>query len=59
MLNNTKKIVKKLATKLPKVNIASSGLIPRKDRKKLDKKCYYNDRKTKESLSSKRYWVYR
>ena len=47
--------MKKLATKLPKVKIASSGLITRKDKKR----CYYNDHKTKESLSSKRYWVYR
>ena len=29
--------MKKLATKLPKVKIASSGLITRNDKKKLDK----------------------
>ena len=37
MLNNVKKIVKELTTKLPKVKIAFSGLITRKDKKKLDK----------------------
>ena len=34
MLNNAKKIVKELTTKLPKVKIAFSGLITRKDKKK-------------------------
>ena len=34
MLNNVKKIVKELTTKLPKVKIAFSGLITRKDKKK-------------------------
>ena len=33
MLNNAKKIVKELTTKLPKVKIAFSGLITRKDKK--------------------------
>ena len=37
MWNNAKKIVKELTTKLPKVKIAFSGLITRKDRKNLDK----------------------
>ena len=37
MLNNAKKIVKQLTIKLPKVKIAFSGLISRKDRKNLDK----------------------
>ena len=37
MLNNAKKIVKELITKLPKIKIAFSGLITRKDRKHLDK----------------------
>ena len=37
MLNNAKKIVKELTTKLPKVKIAFSGLITRKDEKNLDK----------------------
>ena len=37
MLNNAKKIVKELTTKLPKVKIAFSGLITRKDKKNLDK----------------------
>ena len=37
MLNNAKKIVKELTTKLPKVKDAFSGLIPRKDKKNLDK----------------------
>ena len=33
MLNNVKKIVKELKTKLPKLKTAFSGLIPRKDQK--------------------------
>ena len=37
MLNNAKKIVKELTTKLLKVKIAFSGLITRKDKKNLDK----------------------
>ena len=37
MLNNAKKIVKELKTKLPKVKITFSGLITRKDKKNLDK----------------------
>ena len=37
MLNNAKEIVKELTTKLPKVKIAFSGLITRKDKKNLDK----------------------
>ena len=37
MLNNTKKIVKELTSKLPKVKIVFSGLIFRKDQKNLDK----------------------
>ena len=36
-LNNAKKIVKELTTKLPKVKIAFSGLITGKDKKNLDK----------------------
>ena len=36
MLNTAKKIIKELATKLPKVKIAFSGLITRKDKKNLD-----------------------
>ena len=35
MLNNGKKIVKELTTKLPKVKIAFSGLITRKDKKRI------------------------
>ena len=37
MLNNAKKIVKELTTKLPKVKIVFSGLITRTDRINLDK----------------------
>ena len=37
MLNNSKKIVKELTTKLQKVKIAFSGLITRTDQKNLDK----------------------
>ena len=37
LLNNGKKIVKELTTKLPKVKIAFSGLITRKSKKNLDK----------------------
>ena len=37
MLNNAKKIVNELTTKLPKVKIAFSGLITGKDKKNLDK----------------------
>ena len=37
MLNNAKKIVKELKTKLPKSKIAFSGPITRKDKKNLDK----------------------
>ena len=37
MLNNAKKIVNELTTKLPKVKIALSGLITGKDKKNLDK----------------------
>ena len=37
MLNNAKKIVKEVTTKLPKVKIAFSGLTARKDKKNLDK----------------------
>ena len=36
MFNNAKKIIKELTTKLPKVEIAFSGLTTRKDRKNLD-----------------------
>ena len=35
MLNNGKKIVKELTTKMPKVKIAFSGLITRKDKKRI------------------------
>ena len=35
MLNNAKKIVKKLKTKLPEVKIAFSGLFTRKNKKKI------------------------
>ena len=35
MLNNDKKIVKELTTKLPKVKIAFTGLITRKDKKRI------------------------
>ena len=46
MLNNAKKIVKELTTtKLPKVNIAFSGLITRKDKKNLDKNVFPKDNK--------------
>ena len=46
MLNNAKKIVKELTTtKLPKVNIAFSGLITRKDKKNLDKNVFPKDSK--------------
>ena len=51
MLNNAKKIVKELMTKLPKVKIAFSELFTRKDKNNLDK----NVTETKELLSSKRY----
>ena len=35
MLNNDTKIVKELTTKLPKVKIAFTGLITRKDKKRI------------------------
>ena len=47
MLNNAKKIVKELTTKLPKVKIAFSGLITRKDIKNLDKNVTETNKKLK------------
>ena len=53
MLNNAKKIVKELTTKLPKVKIAFSGLITRKGKKNLDKNVTETNKRLKNCCSQK------
>ena len=53
MLYNTKKIVKELTTKLPKVKIAFSGLITRKDKKNLDKNVTETNKRLKNYCRQK------
>ena len=53
MLNNAKKIVKELTTKLPKVKIALSGLITRKDKKNIDKKVTETNKRLKNYCRQK------
>ena len=53
MLNNAKKIVKELATKLPKVKIAFSGLITRKDKKNLGKNVTETNRRLRNYCRQK------
>ena len=53
MLNNAKKIVKELTTKLPKVKIAFSGLITRKDKKNLDKNVTETNKRLKNYCRQK------
>ena len=53
MLNNVKKIVKELTTKLPKVKIAFSGLITRKDKKNLDKNVTETNKRLKNYCRQK------
>ena len=53
MLNNAKKIVKELTTKLPKVKIAFSGLIARKDKKNLDKNVTETNKRLKNYCRQK------
>ena len=53
MLNNAKKIVKELTTKPPKVKIASSGLITRKDKKNLDKNVTETNKRLKNYCRQK------
>ena len=53
MLNDAKKIVKELTTKLPKVKIAFSGLITRKDKKNLDKNVTETNKKLKNYCDQK------
>ena len=53
MLNNVKKIVKKLTTKLPKVKITFSELITRKDKKNLDKNVTENNKRLKNYCRQK------
>ena len=53
MLNNAKKIVKELTTKLPKVKIAFSGLITRKDKKNLGKNVTETNKRLKNYCRQK------
>ena len=53
MLNNARKIVKELTTKLPKVKIAFSGLITRKDKKNLDKNVTETNKRLKNYCRQK------
>ena len=53
MLNNAKKIVKELTTKLPKVKIAFSGLITRKGKKNLDKNVTETNKRLKNCCRQK------
>ena len=53
MLNNAKKIFKKLMTELLKVNIAFSGLITRKDKKNLDKNVTETNKRLKNCCHQK------
>ena len=53
MLNNAKKIVKEPTTKLPKVKIAFSGLITRKDKKNLDKNVTETNKRLKNYCRQK------
>ena len=50
LLNNAKKIVKKINEKLPKTCITLSSIINRKDRKGIDKKTYGDQSKIKKLL---------
>ena len=59
MLNNAKKIVKELTTKLPKVKIAFSGLITRKDKKSLDKNVTETNKRLKNYCRQKDIGYYR
>ena len=52
-MNNAKKIVKELTTKLPKVKIAFSGLITRKDKKNLDKNVTETNKRLKNYCRQK------
>ena len=53
LLNNGKKIVKELTTKLPKVKIAFSELITRKDKKNLDKNVTETNKRLKNYCRQK------
>ena len=53
MLNNAKKNIKELTTKLPKVKIAFSGLITRKDKKNLDKNVAETNKRLKNYCRQK------
>ena len=53
MLNNAKKIIKELTTKLPKVKISFSGLIRRKDKKNLDKNITETNKRLKNYCRQK------
>ena len=53
ILNNAKKIFKKLMIELPKVNIAFSGLITRKDKKNLDKNVTETNKRLKNCCHQK------
>ena len=53
MLNNAKKIVKELLTKLPKVKIAFSGMITKKDKKGLAKNVTETNKKLKNYCRQK------
>ena len=53
VLNNVKKIVKELTTKLPEVKIAFSGLITRKNKKNLDKNVTENNKRLKNYCRQK------
>ena len=50
LLNNAKKIVKKINEKLPKTCITLSSIINRKDRKGIDKKTYGDQSKIEKLL---------
>ena len=59
LLNNTKKIVKELTTKLAKVKIAFSGMIIRIHEKYLDKNVIETDKRLRNYCRQKRYRLYR
>ena len=58
LLNNAKKIVKKINEKLPQPCIVSSSVINRKDRKGIDKKLTETNQSLKNYCRQKRYQLY-
>ena len=58
LLNNAKKIVKKINEKLPQTCIVSSSVINRKDRKGINKKLTETNQGLKNYCRQKRYQLY-